>query len=59
MTENGRYLWLQASLLCFINLVNYMDRFNVSGERSEVVDRPSKVPVSFKAYWKILKMNLT
>jgi len=29
-------LWVQAALLCFINLVNYMDRYTVSGVLDDV-----------------------
>jgi len=33
---NRRVVWIQAMLLCLVNLVNYMDRFTVSGVLDDV-----------------------
>ena len=28
--------WIQAITLCYVNLINYMDRYTVSGKKNEI-----------------------
>ena len=32
---------ITVSILCFVNLINYMDRFTIAGEPLKSLDRPS------------------
>ena len=42
-----KYVWLQTVLLCFINYVNYMDRYNVSGTESFGIKKHGLVNIFF------------